>query len=139
VRMCVAHAPASEPMRSTADAWWFGGGMDLTPYYGFEEDAVPLHRPCRDARAPFGPEVHARYKRWCDEYFFLRHRSEARGIGGIFFDDLARPDFDGAFALSRSGGEHFLPAYLPIVERRINEPYGERDRSFQAYRRGRYV
>ena len=139
VRMFVAHAPASEPMRSTADAWWFGGGMDLTPYYGFEEDAVHFHRTCRDALAPFGPDVHARYKRWCDEYFFLRHRSEPRGIGGIFFDDLAEGGFDRCSALTRSVGDHFLDAYVPILERRKDMPYADRERDFQAYRRGRYV
>jgi coproporphyrinogen III oxidase len=119
--------------------WWFGGGMDLTPYYGYEEDAIHFHRTCRWALAPFGGQYYPRYKRWCDEYFYLRHRGEPRGIGGIFFDDLCEPDFACAFALARSVGEHFLPAYLPIVERRRNLPYGERERSFQAYRRGRYV
>jgi len=138
VRVFVAHAPANEQMRS-ADAWWFGGGMDLTPYYGFEEDAVHFHRTCRDALAPFGPDVHLRYKRWCDEYFFLRHRSEPRGIGGIFFDDLAEGGFDRCFALTRSVGDHFLDAYVPILERRKDMRYGDRERDFQAYRRGRYV
>ncbi len=138
VRVFVAHAPANEQVRS-ADAWWFGGGMDLTPYYGFEEDAVHFHRTCRDALAPFGPDVHPRYKRWCDEYFFLRHRSEPRGIGGIFFDDLAEGGFDRCFALTRSVGDHFLDAYVPILERRKDMPYGDRERDFQAYRRGRYV
>ena len=122
-----------------APVWWFGGGMDLTPYYGFEEDAVHFHRSCKDALAPFGPDLHPRFKRWCDEYFHLRHRSEPRGVGGIFFDDLSAPDFDTCFALVRSVGDHFLPAYLPIVERRRETPYGEREREFQAYRRGRYV
>jgi coproporphyrinogen III oxidase len=122
-----------------APVWWFGGGMDLTPYYGFEEDAVHFHRTCKQALAPFGPELHPRFKRWCDEYFQLRHRSEPRGVGGIFFDDLSAPDFDTCFALVRSVGDHFLPAYLPIVERRRDTPYGERERGFQAYRRGRYV
>jgi coproporphyrinogen III oxidase len=122
-----------------ADTWWFGGGMDLTPYYGFAEDARHFHGACRDALAPFGADYYARYKRWCDEYFRLRHRGEARGIGGIFFDDLADRDFDFSFALARSVAEHFVPAYLPIVERRRGMPYGERERAFQAYRRGRYV
>ena len=122
-----------------APAWWFGGGMDLTPYYGFEEDAVHFHRTCKQALEPFGAELHSRFKRWCDEYFHLRHRSEPRGVGGIFFDDLSAPDFDTCFALVRSVGDHFLPAYLPIVERRRDTPYGEREREFQAYRRGRYV
>ena len=124
---------------SAGDTWWFGGGMDLTPYYGFAEDARHFHAACRDALLPFGAERHARYKRWCDEYFHLKHRGEPRGVGGIFFDDLAEPDFDTAFALMRSVGEHFLPAYLPIVERRKDLSFGERERAFQAYRRGRYV
>ncbi|MGH8702032.1 MAG: oxygen-dependent coproporphyrinogen oxidase [Burkholderiales bacterium] len=122
-----------------APVWWFGGGMDLTPYYGFEEDAVHFHRTCKQALDPFGPELHPRFKRWCDEYFHLRHRGEPRGIGGIFFDDLSAPDFETCFAIARSVGDHFLPAYLPIVERRRDTPYGEREREFQAYRRGRYV
>jgi coproporphyrinogen III oxidase len=124
---------------SAGDAWWFGGGMDLTPYYGFADDARHFHSTCRDALAPFGAEYYPRYKRWCDEYFRLRHRGEPRGIGGIFFDDLADRDFDFSFALTRSVGEHFLDAYLPILERRKSAPYGERERAFQAYRRGRYV
>jgi coproporphyrinogen III oxidase len=124
---------------SAGDTWWFGGGMDLTPYYGFAEDARHFHSACRDALAPFGVDYYARYKRWCDEYFHLRHRGEPRGIGGIFFDDLAERDFDHCFALMRSVGEHFLPAYMPILQRRKESPYGERERAFQAYRRGRYV
>jgi coproporphyrinogen III oxidase len=124
---------------SAGEVWWFGGGMDLTPYYGFAEDARHFHAACRDALAPFGAERHPRYKRWCDEYFHLKHRNEPRGIGGIFFDDLSQPDFDTCFALMRSVGEHFLPAYLPILEKRKNTPFGERERDFQAYRRGRYV
>ncbi len=119
--------------------WWFGGGMDLTPYYGFDDDARHFHTVCRDALAPFGADRYSRYKRWCDEYFFLRHRNEARGIGGIFFDDVSEPDFATAFAMTRSVGDAFLPAYAPIVERRRTLPYGERERDFQAYRRGRYV
>jgi coproporphyrinogen III oxidase len=133
VRFFAAERAGSEPV------WWFGGGMDLTPYYPHAEDARHFHRSCRAALAPFGADCYPRYKKWCDEYFFLRHRGEPRGVGGIFFDDLAQPDFDGALALARSVGEHFLPAYLPIAERRMNEPYGERERAFQAYRRGRYV
>jgi len=121
------------------DLWWFGGGMDLTPYYGFEEDARHFHEQCRDALAPFGSEYHPRFKRWCDEYFFLRHRHEPRGIGGIFFDDLNDNGFEHCFALTMSVGDRFLPAYEPILERRRNTPYGERERDFQAYRRGRYV
>ena len=118
---------------------WFGGGMDLTPYYGFEEDAVHFHATCRDALVPFGTEHYPRFKRWCDSYFHLKHRQEPRGIGGIFFDDLSAPDFDTAFSLTRSVGDHFLSAYLPIVQRRRDTAYGERERDFQAYRRGRYV
>jgi coproporphyrinogen III oxidase len=122
-----------------APAVWFGGGMDLTPYYGFEEDAVHFHRACRDALSPFGDDLHPRYKRWCDEYFVLKHRNEPRGIGGIFFDDVHERGFDGGFALIRGVGDAFLGAWLPIVERRRGLPYGERERDFQAYRRGRYV
>jgi len=135
VRLFVAHATA----RDAEDVWWFGGGMDLTPYYGFAEDAIHFHRACRDALAPFGDDVHANYKKWCDEYFFLKHRSEPRGIGGIFYDDLSEGSFDRCFALTTSVGEHFLAAYAPILERRKDLPYGERERDFQAYRRGRYV
>jgi len=124
---------------STPDAWWFGGGMDLTPYYGFADDARHFHRTCRDALAPFGEGYYPRYKKWCDEYFRIRHRNEPRGVGGIFFDDLADRDFDFSFSLMRSVGEHFLPAYVPILEKRKDVPFGERERSFQAYRRGRYV
>jgi coproporphyrinogen III oxidase len=136
VRMFVAHAPAGS---AADDAWWFGGGMDLTPYYGFDEDAVHFHRTCRDALSPFGAGVHPRYKRWCDEYFYLRHRQEPRGVGGIFYDDLATGGFDRCFALTRSVGDHFPDAYVPILLRRKDTPYGERERDFQAYRRGRYV
>jgi coproporphyrinogen III oxidase len=122
-----------------APVFWFGGGMDLTPYYGFEEDCAHFHAACRAALAPFGPQWHPKFKQWCDEYFFLRHRGEPRGIGGIFFDDLHEPDFDSSFALTRSVGDAFLGAYQPIVERRRKLPYGARERDFQAYRRGRYV
>ena len=118
--------------------WWFGGGMDLTPYYPFEEDCVHFHRANRDALAPF-PGLHARFKKACDEYFFLKHRNEPRGIGGIFFDDFSEGGFDSAFAVMRAVGDAFLPAYVPIVERRREQAYGERERDFQAYRRGRYV
>ena len=120
-------------------AWWFGGGMDLTPYYGFDEDAVHFHRTCREALAPFGGDYHPRFKAWCDDYFFLKHRGEPRGVGGIFFDDLNDPDFEACFALTRSVGDRFLPAYDPILLRRKDMAYGERERDFQAYRRGRYV
>lgn len=133
VRCFVAEKSGADPV------WWFGGGMDLTPYYGFEDDAAHFHRSCHDALAPFGAEYHPKYKAWCDRYFFLKHRNEPRGVGGIFFDDLGTPDFDSCFALTRSVGDHFLPAYVPIVERRRNLPWGERERDFQAYRRGRYV
>jgi coproporphyrinogen III oxidase len=119
--------------------WWFGGGMDLTPYYGFAEDAIHFHRTCHDALAPFGDDVHPRYKKWCDDYFFLRHRGEPRGVGGIFFDDLNDGGFERSFALTRAVGDHFLDAYAPILARRKDTPYGERERDFQAYRRGRYV
>jgi len=135
VRMFVARAAnASDP-----DAFWFGGGMDLTPYYGFIDDAVHFHRTCRDALASFGDEVHAKYKQWCDDYFFLKHRDEPRGIGGIFFDDLNEGGYERCFALTKSVGDHFLTAYTPILERRRRLTYGERERDFQAYRRGRYV
>ena len=118
------------------DTWWFGGGFDLTPYYGFEEDAVHWHRT---ALAACGPELYARFKPWCDEYFFLKHRSEPRGIGGIFFDDFNAPGFDASFALMRRVGDAFLPAYLPIVQKRKATRSGPRERDFQLYRRGRYV
>jgi coproporphyrinogen III oxidase len=133
VRFFMATKQDAEPV------WWFGGGMDLTPYYGFAEDAVHFHRTCKDALTPFGADVHARCKTWCDEYFYLRHRKEPRGIGGIFFDDMNEGGFDRCFALIRAVGDGFVPAYLPICERRRDLPYGERERDFQAYRRGRYV
>ena len=126
--------------------WWFGGGFDLTPYYGFEEDAVHWHRAAAEACAPFGDDLYARYKAACDDYFHLPHRQETRGVGGLFFDDLNRLEspaeleqFDRCFAFARSIGDHFLPAYLPILLRRKDLPYGERERGFQIYRRGRYV
>ncbi len=118
---------------------WCGGGMDLTPYYGFEDDARHFHLQCKNALDPFGKQWHPRFKRWCDEYFFLKHRQEARGVGGIFFDDLSEPSLEEAFALTRSVGYSFLDAYVPIVEKRRSTAYGERERDFQAYRRGRYV
>jgi coproporphyrinogen III oxidase len=133
VRMFVAQKRGAEPV------WWFGGGMDLTPYYGFEEDAVHFHRACREALAPFGSDLHPKYKRWCDDYFFLKHRREPRGVGGIFYDDLAEGGFERCFALTRAVGEQFLPAYGPILSRRKDLPFGERERDFQCYRRGRYV
>ena len=122
-----------------APQWWFGGGFDLTPYYGFEEDAVHWHRTAHAACAPFGDDVYARYKKWCDEYFFIRHRGEPRGVGGLFFDDLNEWGFERSFGFLRSVGDHFLPAYRPIVARRKGLPFGEREREFQLYRRGRYV
>ncbi len=133
VRMLAALPAQGEPV------CWFGGGMDLTPYYGFEEDAVHFHRSCRDALAPFGDDKYPRFKTWCDEYFFLKHRGEQRGIGGIFFDDFAELGFERSFAMLRAVGDSFLPAYLPIVERRRAMPHGQRERAFQLYRRGRYV
>ena len=136
VRFFIAYpaaGTAGEPV------WWFGGGMDLTPYYGFEQDAVHFHTVCRDALAPFGPQFHPRFKQWCDEYFFLKHRNEPRGVGGLFFDDLSEPGFQDSFALTRSVGEHFLAAWLPIAQRHRDDPYTERERNFQCYRRGRYV
>jgi coproporphyrinogen III oxidase len=133
VRFFLAEREGHEPV------WWFGGGFDLTPYYGFEEDAVHFHRTARAACEPFGPETYQRFKRWCDEYFFLRHRNEPRGIGGLFFDDLHDWGFDRTFAFLQSVGDHLLPAYLPILRRRKDTPYGERERDFQLYRRGRYV
>ena len=133
VRFFVARKAGSDPV------WWFGGGMDLTPYYGFAEDAVHFHEVCRSALAPFGEELYPKLKKWCDSYFFLKHRDEPRGIGGIFFDDLSQPDFDSCFGLVRSIGDHFVDAYIPIVELRKDTPFGDRERDFQAYRRGRYV
>jgi coproporphyrinogen III oxidase len=133
VRMFMAHKPDGEAV------FWFGGGMDLTPYYGFTEDAVHFHQICKNSLEPFGDDLHTEYKKWCDDYFFLKHRNEPRGIGGIFFDDLNLPDFDTAFAIQQSVGDHFLSAYVPILEKRMDMPYGERERDFQLYRRGRYV
>jgi len=119
--------------------WWFGGGFDLTPYYGFNEDAKHWHATAKNACADFGEDIYPRYKKWCDDYFYLKHRQEARGIGGLFFDDLNEWGFEKCFAFMRSVGDAFLPAYLPIVERRKNIEYSERQRQFQLYRRGRYV
>ena len=122
-----------------APIWWFGGGFDLTPYYGFNEDAKHWHTTAKSACADFGEDIYPRYKKWCDDYFYLKHRQEARGIGGLFFDDLNEWGFEKCFAFMRSVGDAFLPAYLPIVERRKNIEYSERQRQFQLYRRGRYV
>ncbi|MYN14770.1 oxygen-dependent coproporphyrinogen oxidase [Pusillimonas sp. TS35] len=135
VRLFLAHAPAPDAQ----DVFWFGGGLDLTPYYPAEEDARHFHRVCHDAVTPFGAEVYPAYKKWCDEYFYLKHRKETRGVGGLFFDDLNEGGFDRCFALTRAVGDSFLDAYMPIVERRRHTAYGERERDFQAYRRGRYV
>lgn len=121
------------------DVFWFGGGMDLTPYYGFEEDAVHFHQTCHDAVQPFGDKYYPEFKAWCDRYFFLKHRNEPRGIGGLFFDDLSELGFDGGFAFIKAVGDAFLQAYVPILERRREYQYGERERDWQAYRRGRYV
>ena len=133
VRFFIAEKAGAEPI------WWFGGGFDLTPYYGFEEDAVHWHRTAQHACAPFGTEIYPRYKKWCDEYFFLKHRNEPRGIGGLFFDDLNEGSFAQCFSFMQSVGNHLLPAYLPIVARRKHLSYGESERDFQLYRRGRYV
>jgi len=133
VRMFIAEKAGEEPV------WWFGGGYDLTPYYGFDEDCVHWHRTAADACAPFGDDVYPRYKKWCDEYFFLKHRQEPRGVGGLFYDDLNAWDFDTCFAFMRAVGDSYLEAYRPILARRKDTPYGERERQFQLYRRGRYV
>lgn len=133
VRFFIATAPGQDPV------WWFGGGYDLTPYYGFEEDARHWHATAQKACAPYGESVYREHKRWCDDYFHLRHRNEQRGIGGLFFDDLNNWPIDQCFAYLRSVGDSYLAAYIPIVERRKGMAYGERERSFQLYRRGRYV
>jgi coproporphyrinogen III oxidase len=133
VRMLAATVPGKEPV------CWFGGGMDLTPYYGFEEDAVHFHRSCQQALAPFGDDKYPRFKTWCDEYFYLKHRHEQRGVGGVFFDDFSELGFERSLAMMQAVGDSFNGAYLPIVERRKATPYGERERQFQLYRRGRYV
>lgn len=133
VRCFLAVKPGAEPV------WWFGGGMDLTPYYGNAGDCTHFHRTCKQALAPYGDELYPRFKQWCDEYFFLRHRNEARGVGGIFFDDFSALGFEPSFAMMQSVGDAFLDAYLPILQARKDTPYGERERGFQAYRRGRYV
>ena len=133
VRFFIAEKPGEEPI------WWFGGGFDLTPYYAYREDCQHWHETAKKACDEFGPELYAKYKQWCDDYFYLKHRQEARGIGGLFFDDLNQPDFDTAFSFMRSVGDHYLPAYLPIVEKRRNTETGENQKKFQWYRRGRYV
>lgn len=133
VRFFIAEKESAEPI------WWFGGGFDLTPYYGFKEDCVYWHEMSKKACDPFGEDVYPRFKKWCDEYFYLKHRNEARGIGGLFFDDLNEWDFETSFAFMQSVGNHYLPAYAPIVEKRKNTPYTDRHVEFQQYRRGRYV
>jgi coproporphyrinogen III oxidase len=133
VRMIVAKPEGQVPVA------WFGGGMDLTPYYGFEEDAVHFHQVCKEAVAPYGAELHPKFKKWCDDYFFLKHRNEARGVGGIFYDDFSELGFEKGFAMMQDVGNGLLKAYLPLVMRRKDTPYGERERDFQLYRRGRYV
>jgi coproporphyrinogen III oxidase len=133
VRYFEAQAEGAEPV------WWFGGGFDLTPYYPFDADARHWHRTAHDLCAPFGAAVYDKYKRWCDEYFFLKHRNETRGVGGLFFDDLSTGGFAQSFAFQQAVGNGFLEAYLPIVEKRKNTLFGEREREFQLYRRGRYV
>lgn len=133
VRFFIAEKPGEAPV------WWFGGGFDLTPYYGFEEDAVHFHQVCKEAVAPYGPELHPRFKKWCDDYFFLKHRNEARGVGGIFYDDFSELGFEKGFSMMQDVGNGLLKAYMPLVMRRKDTPYGERERDFQLYRRGRYV
>lgn len=133
VRFFIAEKPGEPPI------WWFGGGFDLTPYYAYEEDCIHWHCIAKQACDPFGSDWYEKYKKWCDDYFFLKHRNEARGIGGLFFDDLNQPDFETAFAFMQSVGDHYLPAFLPIVEKRKDEEFTESERQFQLYRRGRYV
>ncbi len=133
VRFFIADPDGAQPI------WWFGGGFDLTPYYGFEEDCVHWHRVARDAVAPFGADLYANWKKWCDDYFYLKHRAEPRGIGGLFFDDFNALGFERSFSAMRAVGDAYLPAYVPIVQKRKGTPYGERERDWQLYRRGRYV
>ncbi len=133
VRFFVAEKSGQKPV------WWFGGGFDLTPFYGFEEDVIHWHKNARKACKPFGKDFYRKYKNWCDEYFYLQHRDEPRGVGGIFFDDFNDGEFDECFAFMKSVGDHYTEAYLPIVEKRKDTQYGERERNFQLHRRGRYV
>jgi len=133
VRFFIAEKPGEDPV------WWFGGGFDLTPYYGDDEDVIHWHQTSKDACADFADDTYPRFKKWCDEYFYLKHRNEPRGVGGLFFDDLNEWGFEKSFAFMRSVGDHYLPAYQPIVARRKDTEYGERERDFQLYRRGRYV
>ena len=136
IRFLVVH---TQQDNSSTPVWWFGGGMDLTPYYGFEEDAIHFHTVCKNAVSPLGADYYARFKKQCDHYFYLKHRLEPRGIGGIFFDDFSEKDFMHGFALIQSVGNSFLPAYVPIIKRRRHTPFGEEQRDWQCYRRGRYV
>ncbi|MDZ7661378.1 oxygen-dependent coproporphyrinogen oxidase [Thiohalophilus sp.] len=133
VRFFIAEKEGADPV------WWFGGGFDLTPYYPFHEDVIHWHTVSKQACDPFGEKVYTRYKKWCDDYFYLKHRDETRGVGGLFFDDLNEWDFDKSFAFMQSVGDHYIPAYRPIVAKRKDHEYGERERDFQLYRRGRYV
>ncbi len=133
VRFFIAEKEGAAPV------WWFGGGFDLTPYYANKDDCIHWHQTAKNACDPFGDDVYDRYKKWCDDYFYLKHRNEPRGVGGLFFDDLNTPDFESAFAFMQSVGDHYILAYKPIVERRMKTPFGERERDFQLYRRGRYV
>ncbi|MGM0935796.1 MAG: oxygen-dependent coproporphyrinogen oxidase [Pseudomonadota bacterium] len=133
VRFFIAEKEGHDPV------WWFGGGFDLTPYYGFEEDVIHWHRVARDLCKPFGTDTYQTYKDWCDEYFYLKHRDEPRGVGGLFYDDLNKPDFETCFAFTQAVGNGFLEAYVPIVEKRRHHSWGDRERQFQLYRRGRYV
>lgn len=133
VRFFIAEKEGEEPV------WWFGGGYDLTPYYGFEEDVRVWHQTAKSACDPLGEHLYPKFKKWCDDYFYLKHRNEARGVGGLFFDDLNEEGFDHAFAVMRAVGDSYVPAYVPIINKRKDTPYGERERDFQLYRRGRYV
>ncbi|SFV84140.1 Coproporphyrinogen III oxidase, aerobic [hydrothermal vent metagenome] len=133
VRFFIAEKAGEDPI------WWFGGGFDLTPYYGFDEDAIFWHQTAKDSCDPFGEDVYPKYKKWCDEYFYMKHRDEQRGVGGLFFDDLNEGSFDECFAFMQSVGNSYIKAYRPIVEKRKDTKYGERERQFQLYRRGRYV
>ncbi|MBJ7379345.1 MAG: oxygen-dependent coproporphyrinogen oxidase [Polynucleobacter sp.] len=133
VRCFIAQAPNQEPV------WWFGGGFDMTPYYGFDEDCRHFHQTAHDALLPFGEDLYPRFKKWCDEYFYLKHRNEPRGIGGVFFDDFNELGYEKSFAMLRSLGDAFIDAYLPILKRRYQEPFSQQEKDFQEYRRGRYV
>ncbi len=139
VHMNVRHFIARSSLDAEHDAFWFGGGMDLTPYYGFEEDCTHFHHTNKEALDPFGADYYPHFKKWCDEYFYLKHRKEPRGVGGVFFDDFHEPGFEQSFAMKRAVGDAFLDAYVPILERRRNTPFGPRERDWQLYRRGRYA